>query len=184
MIDKAESAREAVRLWVERCVLSLNLCPFAHKPYREGKVRISSCPIEPRSQFKEFLIEEFRILTDSDAVSNTLLVLEDQGLGFYEYLDLLEQAEQILFDEDLEGVYQIASFHPEYLFAGEEEASRSHFTNRSPWPILHLLREEEISKAVDSYKNTESIPEANKKTLNSLTDEQFMKLFGSLIKQR
>jgi hypothetical protein len=172
-------AKQDVQKWIEECVLGLNLCPFAHKPFREGSVRLASTPMSPRATFWLRLEEEINVLNAQSNVSNTLFILEDQTMDFFAYLDLLQEAEDFLAANGWEGVYQIASFHPDYIFEGEDPKGRSHFTNRSPWPLLHLLRESEVSRAVDSYKETETIPERNKASLEALSPEEFVRLFGS-----
>ncbi len=177
MIEGKESCVAAVEKWVESCVLKLNLCPFAHKPMREGRVRFASVSSRDAEVLWQRFRDELALLDSSPEISNTLLILEERDLDLFDYLDLVAEAEQCLEDWELDGVYQVASFHPQYLFAGEPSTSRSHATNRSPWPIFHILREAEITEALRLYKEPESIPERNKKTLESLSTEAFESFF-------
>jgi len=109
----------------------------------------------------EAVIAELRFLDRTEDIETTLLIFPNHFADFDDYLDLVELAERLSIAEGYEGVYQIASFHPQYCFAGADEDDPANYTNRSPYPMLHLLREDSIARAVDHYIDPEGIPERN-----------------------
>ncbi len=109
----------------------------------------------------EAVIEELRYLDRTAGIETTLLIFPNHFADFEDFLDLLALAEDLSAEQGYEGIYQIASFHPEYCFAGAGDKDPANYTNRSPYPMLHLLREESITKAVDHYIDPEGIPERN-----------------------
>jgi len=175
---------EQTRTWVEKVVVGLNLCPFAAPVVRKSTIRYALCEAQDDEEIvTEFLMELDRLQqTDEVELSTTLLIipaLED----FYHYLDLLNIMQRQLKRAGLEGVFQLASFHPDYLFAGVPEDDRSHWTNRAPYPTVHLIREGEMSRALAHYKNPEQIPERNMQLLREMSDEQAKELYPHLFDQ-
>lgn len=151
------------RRWLTDCVLALELCPFAGPVVRDESLRIAvSNAAEPETQLQDFLQELDLIQGSSEeAISTTLLVLAQGPAEFEDFLDLIENAQSLLERAGLEGVVQLAHFHPHYLFAGEPEDGLSHFTNRAPLPTLHLIRESMMSRVLESFPNPEAIPARN-----------------------
>lgn len=161
---------DAVSTWLERAVIGLNLCPFANAVHRRGQIRyVVSEATEPK-QLVHDLGEELRKLHGSDpaAIDTTLLIHPWILQDFAEYNEFLGIAELIVSSMGLEGVIQVASFHPDYQFADTHRDDITNFTNRSPYPILHLLREDSISKAVSVYPGTDDIYKKNIATLKKL----------------
>lgn len=158
------------RDWVERVVIGLELCPFARGPSIKGLIRYAASDAETQEALLEELATELQRLVASppEEVETTLLihpqVLQDFG-DFNEFLDVADELLRVL---DLEGVIQIASFHPDYQFADADSDDIGNATNRSPYPTLHLLREESISRAVDAFGDTGRISTANLATLARL----------------
>jgi uncharacterized protein len=173
-----QSVVEATRHWLEKVVIGLNLCPFAGLPWRQGRVRFRVSEATGQQQLAEDLADELLALQDSDPAEceTTLLihplVLED----FLDYNDFLELADRLLEDLGLDGTLQIASFHPHYQFAGSQPDDPANCTNRSPYPMLHLLREASIEAATANMPNPEAIFERNIKTLRELGMEGWKKL--------
>jgi hypothetical protein len=116
----------------------------------------------------ENLIDECARLDENENIETTLLIYPKAFANFDEYLDFVEIAERLLEVEDYEGIYQLASFHPNYCFEGSNENDAANYTNRSPYPMLHLLREESLEKALETYPNPENIPENNIKLTREL----------------
>ena len=160
----------ATRRWLERSVIGLNLCPFAESVYRTGRVRI--CVSEQRSA--SGLLQEFRSATtwlhaaDPGQCETTLLVHPWVLTDFIEYNDFLDVCETTIAELDLEGELQVASFHPQYQFAGTESEDIENYTNRSPYPMLHLLREASIERAIAALPDTDEIYRRNIRTLRNL----------------
>ncbi len=158
------------RAWVERAVIGLQLCPFARAPQATGRVRYAlSAAADPEALMADLVDELERLAGEPpERIETTLLVHPRVLSDFDDYNDFLELAEAALAALDLEGVIQIASFHPDYRFAGSAEDDIANATNRSPFPTLHLLREESIERALASFARPESIYESNIETMERL----------------
>lgn len=157
----APSALDATKKWLEEMVIGHNLCPFAKKPLAKNQIHFHQTNTSKQKAALTELSEQIQFLEDTPAIETTLIILSEGFKDFYQYLDLVDYAMDWLADSGYEGVYQIASFHPEYLFEGEDIDSASHYTNRAPYPILHLLREDSLTRALESYSEPEKIPENN-----------------------
>ncbi|MFS8138587.1 MAG: DUF1415 domain-containing protein, partial [Thermomonas sp.] len=167
-----------VRRWLERAVIGLNLCPFAKAVYVKDQVRIVISDASTASALLEQLGEELVLLRDTpaDEIDTTLLV-HPQVLGdFLDYNDFLDDADALVEALALDGVLQVASFHPDYQFAGTAPDDAENLTNRAPYPVLHLLREDSVARAVDAYPEPDAIIERNVATMQDLGIEGFRKL--------
>ena len=158
------------RAWVDRAVIGLQLCPFAKAPQVKGQIRYTASEAVDGESLLGDLVEELKLLAAEppDRIETTLLVHPRALLDFEDHNDFLEIAEAALVALDLEGVIQIASFHPHYRFAGSEPDDIANATNRSPHPTLHLLREESIERALATFADPDSIFEANIATMERL----------------
>lgn len=158
------------RAWVERVVIGLKLCPFAPAPALKGLIRYATSEVETPEALLEDLATELQHLVASppEEVETTLLVHPQVLQDFHDFNDFLEVADEALRMWGLEGEIQIASFHPQYQFAGTDPDDIGNATNRSPYPMLHLLREQSIARAVDAFGDTRSISAANLETLEKL----------------
>jgi hypothetical protein len=158
------------RAWLERAVIGLNLCPFAKSVHVKGQVHYAVSRATTAHDLLDDLVSELKDLVamDAKARDTTLLMAPDCMQDFLDFNDFLALADQALADMDLEGVLQIASLHPRYQFAGTREDDITNFTNRSPYPTLHLLREDSIDRAVAAFPNPESIFEVNMRTMEQL----------------
>jgi hypothetical protein len=158
------------RAWVERVVIGLNLCPFAKAAQIKGLVRYVLSPATDPEALLADLTAELKRLADvpADQVETTLLIHPRALVDFAEYNDFLEVAEDTVAELELDGIIQVASFHPHYQFAGTEPNDIENATNRSPWPTLHLIREDSIDRAVEAFPNAEAIYETNIETMRRL----------------
>jgi uncharacterized protein len=175
-----ESIISETQNWLLRAVIGLNLCPFAKAVHVKNQIRYQVSAAITKDQLLRDLIEELRFLSKADAneVDTTILIHPYVLNNFLEYNDFLDTCEAAVLELKLEGVLQVASFHPQYQFAGTEEADITNYTNRSPYPILHLLREGSVSRVVDSYPDIDSIPERNMATLRALGLKGWNKLMN------
>ncbi len=166
----AQTVEQDTRRWLEWAVIGLNLCPFAKSVHVKGQVHYAVSQAETAEGLLEHLIEELKDLVaqEASARDTTLLISPYYLTDFLDFNDFLELADRALVDLDLDGVIQIASFHPEYQFAGTRADDVTNFTNRSPYPTLHLLREESIDRAVAAFPHAEAIFEVNMQTLEQL----------------
>ncbi len=176
----AAAIEQQVRRWLERAVIGLNLCPFAKAVYVKEQVRIVVSDASTERALLEQLGEELALLRDTPAeqVDTTLLVHPQVLADFLDYNDFLDDADGLIAAMDLEGVLQVASFHPHYQFAGTAPDDAENLTNRAPYPILHLLREASIDRAVAAYPEPDAIIERNVATMRELGADGFRKLLS------
>ncbi len=171
----------SVRRWVETVVVGLNLCPFAKRELVKNRVRFVVTEATNEDQLLVALEAELDLLSSEASVETTLLIHPGVLQNFYAYNQFLNSADALLQQMKLESIYQIASFHPEYQFAGTEQADVENYTNRSPYPMLHLIREESLERAIASYPDVDSIPEQNKKLMKSLGEIKMKELLGACL---
>jgi hypothetical protein len=150
-----------VKSWIEKVIIGLNFCPFAKKEIERNTVRFAIFPTTEVSDALGHLLEELALLDQQMDIQTTLLVFPLGFVAFESYLDLLELASSLISQGGYGGIYQLASFHPEYCFDGEDHNDPANYTNRSPYPILHILRESSIDKVLKRHPQPESIPEKN-----------------------
>ena len=169
-----------VRRWLERAVIGLNLCPFAKAVYARQQVRIVVSDATTERALLEQLGEEMALLRDtpSETIDTTLLVHPQVLQDFLDYNDFLDTADALVEAMELDGVLQVASFHPHYQFADTEPDDAENLTNRAPYPILHLLREDSVDRAVAAYPEPDAIIERNVATMRELGIEGFRKLLA------
>jgi hypothetical protein len=172
MNDAAQVVQDTQR-WLERAVIGLNLCPFAKSVHVKGQVHYAVSQANNPKDLLADLIYELNELVALDPIARdtTLLIAPDCLNDFLDFNDFLAEADQALVDLDLDGVLQIASLHPQYQFAGTAVDEITNFTNRSPYPTLHLLREDSIDRAVAAFPDAESIYEVNMRTMERLGPE-------------
>lgn len=147
--------------WLEQVVIGCNFCPFAGREFRRGSIRYTVLATSDRKAILTTLALEFERLDEDAAIETTLIILPGQFPDFNKYLDLIDLCQDFLEEEDREGVYQIASFHPTYLFAGAKESDAENYTNRSPYPMIHILREASLTAVLENFPDPEAIPEKN-----------------------
>ena len=169
----------ATRRWLERAVIGLNLCPFAKAVHAKGQVRYVLSDADTPQALLEQLGEELLRLRDTpaEAVDTTLLVHPRVLADFLDYNDFLDEADALVEVLGLDGVLQVASFHPDYRFAGTDRDDIGNFSNRAPFPTLHLLREDSVERAVAAFPDPDAIVERNIETLRKLGAEGWRKLF-------
>ncbi|MHA1569621.1 MAG: DUF1415 domain-containing protein [Alphaproteobacteria bacterium] len=152
---------ESTRCWIEKVVIGENFCPFARRVMEQDAIRFVVCHEAEPVEVLQSLMAEIRQLDTRPDIETGLLILPRGFADFDAYLDLAALAEQLLIEQGYEGVYQLASFHPDYRFADSAAVDAADYTNRSPWPMLHLLREASLERALIGYPDPESIPQRN-----------------------
>jgi len=165
--------------WLIKAVIGLNLCPFAKAVHVKEQIKYVVSEATTMEQLLEDLAQELEFLAEvsREKTDTTLLIHPNVLNDFLDYNDFLELADQLLEDLDLDGELQIASFHPQYQFAGTDIDDITNFTNRSPYPTLHLLREDSIDEAVKAFPEAEAIFETNMQTMEKLGTDGWFKLF-------
>jgi uncharacterized protein len=156
------------KAWVETIIVKHNICPFAGREAKHGRIRFSVFDNQGVAQCLEYLISECRILDENNEIETTLIILPGGFIRFDEYLDLVDIANALMLDEGYEGIYQLATFHPEYCFADAEQDDAANYTNRSPYPMLHIIREASLEQALKDYPDPEAIPDNNIKMTRNL----------------
>ncbi|MBL4608982.1 MAG: DUF1415 domain-containing protein [Pseudomonadales bacterium] len=161
MNTKIVDPKIIVANWVETVVVGLNLCPFAKQEVVKNRLRYSLSDAEDWDALISSLKSELLLLVSDKTIETTLLIHPKVLQDFFEYNQFLETANTLLLQLELEGLIQIASFHPDYQFAGTEPGDAENYTNKSPFPMLHLIREESLEKAILNYPDSDLIPEKN-----------------------
>jgi uncharacterized protein len=165
-----EQVLQQTRHWLEKAVIGLNLCPFAKAVYVRNQVRL----VVSRARHADDLLEELDreldllVATPADEIDTTLLISPALFENFLDFNDFLEIAEGVVDEHELDGVVQLASFHPKFQFDGTEPDDIGNYTNRAPFAILHLLREQSVGRAVQAFPEADAIFEENIKTLDKL----------------
>ena len=165
-----EEVIAATREWIEKAVIGLNLCPFAKSVYVKNQVRIVVSDARHIDGFLEDLDRELDYLAaiDPETTDTTLLIHPTLFPDFLDFNDVHQIADEAVVEHELDGVIQIASFHPEFQFADSEPDDITNYTNRAPFPTLHLIREESLDKAVEAFPEAEMIFERNIETMKKL----------------
>lgn len=176
---KDDAVIAQTKLWLEKAVIGLNLCPFAKGVHIKDQIRyFVSHATTPEELIKDLMAElEALAEANPDKVDTTLLIHPYVMQDFLDYNDFLEVADATLEELDLDGILQVASFHPQYQFEDAAADDIDNYTNRSPFPTLHLLREDSIDKAVEAFPEAEQIYEKNMETLRALGHDAWKKLF-------
>ena len=179
--SRAEVERKTLG-WVKGFVVGLNLCPFARPLLTSDTLRVTVFEAADDEDVAGALLDEIELIqTASEAeIATTLVVFPNALHKFDDYLVFLEGAQQLIEEMNLLGVLQLASFHPDYQFAGEPIEAASHFTNRAPFPMIHLLREDMVTRALETYPNPEQIPERNIQKLEDLGRERLQQMLTAL----
>jgi hypothetical protein len=159
--NETEQVITDTKNWVNNVVIGCNFCPFAAKEVKKGSVQYTVLDAATLKTTLEAVVRAMLQLDTDNTIETTLLILPGSFLLFSDYLIMLDKAEILLDKENYSGIYQMASFHPAYLFAGSDNEDPSNYTNRSPYPMLHFLRESSISRAVDSYPGIDDVPRRN-----------------------
>lgn len=156
-----QNIKAATQTWLESVIIEYGICPFAKREQERGSIHFSiSHDIEIEQCLLHLMLECDRLDTEA-GIETTLLIYADAFTELDDYLDFVDIAESLLTERGYEGTYQLASFHPDYCFQDSDSDDAANYTNRSPYPMLHLLRETSIERAVASYPDPESIPQHN-----------------------
>jgi hypothetical protein len=173
-----DTVSEHTKQWLEKAVIGLNLCPFAKAPHVKNLVRIVVSEARHLDGFLEDLDRELQLLgnTPASELETTLLVHPTLFPDFETFNQMLEIADDAVIENELEGIVQIAPFHPDFQFEGTEADDISNYTNRSPYPTLHLIREDSIAKAAEAFPDASAISDRNIALLEKMGHEGWDKL--------
>ena len=152
---------EQTEKWIQDVVVACNFCPFAAQVIRQKKVHYEVETSNQLDSCLEAVLRELNRLENESTIETTFLIFPDAFKEFDDFLDLVSLAEDLLEQSGFDGIYQLASFHPLYLFANSSKTDPANYTNRSIYPMLHLLCESSIDRALENYKHPENIPDTN-----------------------
>lgn len=174
-----QAIRRHTEHWLQRVVVALNLCPFAGRELEAGRVRyrVTSCDTE--LALLQALEEEIQCLRGDSTIATSLLIHPRVLQDFADYNQFLDLAEGLLESCDAVGELQIASFHPQYRFAGSDESDPGNYSNRSPYPMLHLLREADVERAIAGHPDIDAIPRHNVAHLERLGRKHLVRLLAA-----
>jgi len=163
MKDEKQATVEinATKQWLDEIIIGLNFCPFAKKEFVNNTIYYHQSMTEQVKPALKELIAQCHYLQQHDEIETTLIIYSEGFRSFERYLDLVDYANDLLIESGFEGTFQLASMHPEYCFADDDFDAASNYTNRSPYPMIHIIREASMAKVLKVYKDPEQIPEDN-----------------------
>lgn len=167
------------RLWLKNVIIAYNICPFAKPVQQQQRIHYSVIDCNDIESGLQALIDACYQLDNETKIETTLLIYPNAFNKFDDYLEFLDYANSLLADQGYEGIYQLASFHPDYCFQDAPDDDPANYTNRSPYPMLHLIREASIEKALQSYPDPEQIPQRNIKLTRKLGLKKMQELLAA-----
>lgn len=170
--------KQQVQTWLTSFIIKYNICPFAKKEHDKDSIHYVVVDSKDTALCLEAVILECRRLDTEAEIETTLIIYPDYFIQFDDYLDFLSMAESLLIEQGYEGIYQLASFHPEYCFEGESQSDPANYTNRSPYPMLHLIREHSLEIALQTFPHPELIPQRNIEFTRKMGLEKIQAIFN------
>jgi len=170
---------EECRQWVAKVIVGMNFCPFAKPVVESGAVSYSVIQERSLDLCLQALSDELKRLSDDNSIETSLLIYPVGFEAFDDYLELAGIADELLIDDGFEGVFQLATFHPDYCFEGQVYDDAANYTNRSPYPMLHILREASVEKALETVTSPEKIPNRNIEFARAMGAKQLQALLKS-----
>ncbi len=188
MSDKAQKVIQQTKRWIQSVVIELNLCPFASQVFIQDQIQYTVIEHGDTEQVLHQLADTFEYLNNNKKVETSLLIFPQNYAEFNDYLALLDLSNLLLDDLNYTGIYQLASFHPQYCFEDSENNDASNFSNRSPFPMLHILREDSIEKAISDYDNgygnIEDVPQNNINRLQKIGFEKMQRTLQNILESK
>lgn len=163
---------EQTKKWLVSFVIALNLCPFAKREFDQDRIRYSVIESTDQAFCLHSVFQEVLAMDEDSNIETTLIIFAKHLSLFDDYLDFFHLAEELIYTQEYEGVYQLASFHPDYQFENSDKNDPSNFTNRSPYPIIHIIREKSIEQALKTFPTPEQIPSRNIALLKKLGSDK------------
>ncbi len=171
-----------MRRWIELFVVEHNICPFAKRVLVKNRIRFIVTASVTQEELVIALQEELELLVNDETIETSLIIHPYVLQNFHDYNDFINHADNLLVAMRLEGIFQIASFHPDYQFNGAGPEDTENYTNRSPYPMLHLLREDMLERAIENYPDVDLIPVQNIKLMNSMGQHKLNEILQKCVK--
>jgi hypothetical protein len=175
MLDR-ERISKATLDWIQSFIIEYTICPFAKGPVNKKTLRIAVSASTKQADALNDLVAEMQLLDEHPKVETSLLVFGQAFADFFSFVDFIQDAEELIQQLDYEGIYQIATFHPLYFFADTDTHDVIHYLHRSPYPMVHLLREDQLEKAIEAFGDTSQITTRNTVTLQQLGVDKMKQL--------
>jgi len=174
MIKYHRQVIEKTKNWIEKFIIDLSICPFASKPFIEGRIQYLTCEIDADFRMiQETFLEVILQMHEDLQYSNSFVIIADK-CSFDEYLDMYYFLEELLKKGNLDSMFQLASFHPDYMYDGTTKKDLSNYRNRSPYPMIHVLRVNEVEMAIEEYGDTSKITRKNVELLADMDVEELL----------
>jgi uncharacterized protein len=170
--------------WVKQVVVGLNFCPFAKREVERQSIRYHLCLNTETKSALQTVMDEVFLLDKDPGIETTLIIVTEFLDDFNDYLDFIDLASSLLGQSGYEGIYQLATFHPDYCFEGEDAGDASNYTNRSPYPTIHLLRESSLERVLKTHTSADSIPVRNIGYSREMGNEALQLLLKSCFTER
>ncbi|RTE86882.1 MULTISPECIES: DUF1415 domain-containing protein [Gammaproteobacteria] len=177
--NMTHQAIEKTERWLEHWVIKENLCPFAHKEWAKKTIRYEVLKTTDDGEVFDHFLHELQYLKDNPSIATTLIIWPNCN-DFDDFLGRVAMLEMALQTHRLDATFQLAHFHPNYTFEGAQSSDAENYTNRSPYPMLHILRSEDMEKVLSRYPNPESIPENNIARMNEIGEERLKAILSKL----
>ena len=188
MNSTTQEVIQQTKHWIQSVVIELNLCPFASQVFIQDQIQYTVIEHDDTEQVLHQLADTFKHLNNNKQTETSLLIFPQGYAEFNDYLALLDLGNLLLDDLNYTGIFQLASFHPQYCFEGSEDSDASNFSNRSPYPMLHILREDSIEAAISGYNdghyNIEDVPQNNINRLQAIGFEKMQKTLRNILESK
>lgn len=189
-MTRNENITHSIKKWLQTVIIQLNFCPFAGKEFMRESIHYEIVNHHLLEKYLERFLLECKRLDSTSEIETTLIIFPEKPeqpdsfdvSDFDNFLTLVSLVEQLIINYNYEGIYQVATFHPDYIFEGSDESDPANYTNRSPYPILHILREESLEQAIVNHKDAEGIPSRNIALAQEMGLEKMKELLLSCIK--
>ncbi len=168
-----------IKCWLENVVIDLNFCPFAQREFTRQRIHYDVSQSHQLESALQDLADALLYLQQHPEIETSLLILPQGFVRFDDFLELIDLGEQLVDELGYRSVFQLAHFHPDYCFADSDDRDAANFTNRAPWPCLHLLREASLQKAIDTHPDTATIPETNIQLARQLGFDKMLTLLDN-----
>ncbi len=180
--QESQKIEQTVRQWLKDVVIGLNLCPFAAKPERNNQIKVFVSLADKEEGLLEDILGELMLLdqTNPADLETTLVAVPNMLHDFMDYNFFIDWVEALIKQNNWDGIYQVATFHPNYCFGGADPEDDENLTNRSPYPLFHLIREASMEKVLKHYPNPEDIPDINIERVSALSEDERKQLFPYL----
>ncbi len=174
-----EQTIQQTRCWLKNIIIGLNFCPFANREFEADSIRYAVSDSSDLASSLQDLAQEFQYLDQHPNTETTLLIFNRSLQDFDDFVELIDYANQLLNELNYCSTYQLAHFHPQYCFEGEPARDASNYTNRSPFPTLHIIREKSMQHAIENHADTSSIPDTNIKLARKLGVDKIQDMLNS-----